>query len=136
MLFQRYDLEFDGFWRWVNVGDVPNGSGIYCVYTCTNSQHFSLSNPIYIGESQRVHDRIVNHDRMSDWKRMLGIGQELCFSFAPISSEGERKIAEAALIYFHKPPLNEEYKNEFPFGPTDIKTSGKRNGLTSEFGVS
>ena len=135
MLFQQYNLEFDGFWLWVNVGGVPNDSGIYCVYTCTNNQHLSLSNLIYIGESQRVHDRIVDHDRMSDWKRMLGIGQELCFSFAPISPEGARKRAEAALIYFHKPPWNKEYKNEFPFGPTDIKTSGRCEGLNSYFRV-
>ena len=132
----EYNLVFRGFWRWVNLRSVPNGSGIYCVYTCTYDQHLSLSNLIYIGESHGVYDRIVSHDRMSDWEGMLGRNQELCFSFAPMSSKGARKIAEAALIYFHKPPLNKEYKDEFPFGPTDIKTSGKRNGLTSEFNVS
>ena len=27
-------LKFNGYWREVNKGGVPNQSGIYCVYSC------------------------------------------------------------------------------------------------------
>ena len=38
MAAQTFEIEFDGYWREVNKGKVPNKSGIYCVYTCTHNK--------------------------------------------------------------------------------------------------
>ncbi len=39
------------------------------------------------------------------------------------------------MIFHHKPPENEEYKNAFPFDRTYMQTKGKKAKLSSSFGV-
>ena len=74
------------------------------------SNYFSVSidELLYIGESVDVNNRIANHERAGDWKKALSGSQTLCYSFAPVMNPN-RERAEAALIYKHKPPMNDEY---------------------------
>ena len=79
---------------------------------------------IYIGEADNVRKRIVNHEKYQDWLKHVRFGNELCFSFGPdLSTDRER--AEAAMIFKHKPPENEEYMYSFPFDRTTISLLGK-----------
>ena len=131
-------LNFKGYWREINKGGVPEESGVYCVYACTynaSEKNVSLRKILYIGESENVRNRISDHDRLSDWKKLIKSGETLCYSFAAVDST-DRLRAEAALIFFHKPPCNTEYVNSFPFADTKIETSGRNNLLTKEFTVS
>jgi hypothetical protein len=90
----------------------------------------TLDRLIYIGEAENVNDRIKNHEKWPDWRQYVPKGSVLCFSFADINNiDCER--AEAALIYYHKPPCNNEYKDSFPFDETTIKSTGRCALLTS-----
>lgn len=130
-------LNFDGYWREVNKDSVPSESGIYCVYACTYNQTaktVSLRELVYIGESDNVHERLSNHEKLPDWKRRLKAGETLCYSVASVEST-DRIRAEAAMIYHHKPPCNTEYKYSFPYSDTTIQTSGKNAKLDTFFTV-
>lgn len=130
-------LTFKGYWRERNIDGIPKESGIYVVYECSyNSQtgKVSLKKVIYIGKADDVNDRIANHEKRPVWQRHCGTNNELCFSLAPgISTDRER--GEAVLIYKHKPPVNEEYKYNFPFDDTTMSLSGETVLLTTYFTV-
>ncbi|MCE2506928.1 MAG: GIY-YIG nuclease family protein [Nitrosopumilaceae archaeon] len=131
-------LTFDGYWREVYSNSIPNESGIYCVYTCVHNESkgtVSIQKLIYIGESGKVRERISGHERKTNcWKKKLNSGETLCYSFAPADSTN-RKRAEAALIFKHKPTCNDEYVNDFPFEQTTVKSSGKTALLSTSFTV-
>ncbi len=135
MAARDYDLEFDGYWSERAVGGIPNRSGVYCVYSGEDKgQHVDLRRLLYIGESGEVYDRIANHEKLSDWKRYLRVGEGLWFSFAPFESAGRERV-EAALIFKHKPPSNDEHKDSFPFDETTIRTHGRNRDLSEGFTV-
>lgn len=137
MAAQTYAITFDGYWRDVNKGGIPDKSGVYCVYACfynAEEKTVRLMNLIYIGESENVRARIANHERYEDWNHYLEIGQELCFSFGPVVSS-DRIRCEAAMIFEHKPPANTEYVNDFPFDQTQINLAGKIGLLNQNFTV-
>ena len=134
---KKITLDFDGYWREVNKNGIPSQSGIYCVYVCTynaTEKNVSIKKLLYIGESTNVHDRIADHDRLDDWKNELTSNETLCYSFAAISGD-DRKRAEAALIFKHKPPMNEEYVNNFPYDDTQISLTGETTFLITTFTV-
>jgi len=130
-------LGFKGYWRDVNSGGMPNEPGIYLVYTCSydrEAKTVTLHKLIYIGETAKVRDRIQGHEKRPLWKRHLKEGQELCFSFAPVSNP-DRERAEAALIFHHKPPVNVDYVDSFPFDDTAVNSSGRCEYITPLFAV-
>lgn len=137
MIAKTINLAFNGYWRDVNNAGIPNQSGVYLVYTCTYSpqaKKVTLHKLIYIGESKQVRDRIQGHEKRLKWNAHLSTGQELCFSFAPVPSP-DRQRAEAALIFYHKPPVNDEYKNSFPFDDTTVSSTGRCEFVTPLFTV-
>jgi hypothetical protein len=130
-------LEFDGYWREKNIGGVPSKSGIYVVYECSynpQASTVSLLKVIYIGESADVNARIINHEKWPFWRRHCRANNEICFSFAPVASP-DRERGEAAMIYKHQPPVNDEYRNNFPFDQTTMSLSGKTALLETYFTV-
>lgn len=138
MVTKSYNLSFEGYWREPKAGGLPPQSGIYCVYGCihnVSANTVSLKRLIYIGEAENVRDRMASHEKRSQWKRHLGPGEELCVNAALISPQSDRERAEAAMIFKHKPPCNDEYVNGFPFDRTTIRTSGKSAFLSAEFTV-
>jgi excinuclease UvrABC nuclease subunit len=138
MTTQAYQLIFDGYWLAANVGGLPDQSGIYGVYAGVYDQQantVALNRLLYLGEAVAVRSRVINHDRLPDWKRLLKPGEVLCFNVALISPDGARRRAEAAMIFKHKPPCNIEYVDSFPFDTTSIATGGKNSLMQSSFTV-
>ncbi len=140
MTYQTYDLEFEGYWRESNWSGLPTESGIYCIYAGTHNREtgtVSLRCVLYIGESNNVRLRVPEDpaNRRDEWAKKLKEGEQLYASCAKISPSGARKRAEAAMIFHHKPPCNTEYKNNFPFDRTTVKTSGQNLHLSDLFTV-
>jgi len=126
-------LEFEGYWREEDKGDIPSKSGIYLVYVCTyneSTDKVTLNKLVYIGEAKDVCVRIGAHEKRPKWDKKVSKGSELCFSFAGVTSP-DRERAEAALVHYHKPPCNDEYVDSFPFEDTTVVSSG-RCALLSE----
>ena len=137
MADKTISIEFDGYWRDENKSGVPAKSGVYCVYECKHNKTektVSLFARIYIGESDNVNSRIAKNEKYPDWLNHVRTGNELCYSFGPVSSS-DRKRAEAAMIFEHKPPENDEYKYSFPFDRTTMSLSGKTTLLHTRFTV-
>lgn len=127
MVAKVYDLNFVGYWVEAAIRLIPVHSGIYGVYAATYNQPANtvgLNRLIYMGESENVNSRIVSHECWSLWRRQLRIGEIVCFNTAPISPADDRRRAEAAMIYGHKPVCNDEYKDSFPFEQTTITAYG------------
>ncbi|EIT7140433.1 GIY-YIG nuclease family protein [Vibrio parahaemolyticus] len=130
-------LDFDGYWREPNKGRVPSSSGIYNVYTCLYNKEektVSLKKHLYTGESSDVKSRIADHEKQSDWEKHLSKGEQLCYAVAKVPS-ADRVRAEAAIINKHKPPVNTEYVNSFPYETTTMELTGKTKFLKTNFTV-
>ncbi len=129
-------IKFEGYWRDKKKSGVPAQSGVYCVYECkyneANDRVSFLITLIYIGEADNVRERIANHEKYQDWLKHVRSGNELCFSFGSVLS-ADRERAEAAMIFKHKPPENEEYMYSFPFDRTTMFLSGKIKFLKKWF---
>jgi len=137
MAAKSYALEFAGYWREQNISGIPGKSGVYCVYACKydpRAKQVWLHRLIYIGEADNVRQRVAGHEKRDDWRDHLNRGEELCFSFASVQSSDRQRV-EAAMIFHHKPPVNEEYKHSFPFDSTTISTSGCNALLDEHFTV-
>ncbi len=126
-------LTFDGYWRESAAQSIPAQSGIYCVYGGTynsNNDTVTLNRLIYIGESGDVRGRIACHEKIPAWRRYLKPGEILIYSFAPIYTD--RVCAEAAMIFHHKPPVNDEYSDNC-LDDVTMSLSGKIALLTAYF---
>jgi hypothetical protein len=105
------------------------------VYECTyNSEGntVSLRRIIYVGEADNVNDRVKKHEKWPEWRRYCGAVNQICFSCAEIP-KADRQRTEAALIFRHKPPVNTDYVDRFPFDQTTIILSGRVDLLTKQF---
>lgn len=137
MAAATYSLEYKGYWPDAKRGGVPAASGVYSVYACTydaQDNTVDIRLLIYIGQAENARERLANHEKEKEWKKHLRAGEELAFAFAPADA-ADRDRVEAALIYKHKPPVNTEYVDTFPFDQTTIATSGKNAKLYSTFTV-
>lgn len=129
-------LVFDGYYREANEKHLPTHSGIYTVYRCVHNVSdgtVSIHQLLYVGEAQDVHARISCHEKKARWKGYLKYGEEICYGVAPISLYRDR--AEAAVINQHKPPVNTECVNSFPYEPTTMVLTGKTALLNQVFTV-
>jgi len=137
MAAKTISLQFKGYRRDKNRDGIPDESGIYLVYTCTYNPEpdtVTLHRLIYIGESAEVGKRIRNHPLRPTWQKYLGQGEELCYSFALVANP-DRERGEAALIFYKKPPVNEEYKDSFPYDQTTMKCTGMCEFIPASFTV-
>jgi excinuclease UvrABC nuclease subunit len=137
LLMKVISIDFQGYWTEDISSGIPSRSGVYCVYECTNNSQentVAIHRLIYIGESENVNSRIANHEKKPRWQRYVSQGNELCYSMGPVSST-DRVRAEAALIFKHKPPVNTECLNNFPYEDTNIVLTGKTAMLTNNFTV-
>ena len=135
---KSYALEFDGYWLEAGLGNLPAKSGIYGVYACTYDKvqnTVSLRELIYIGEAANVRDRVGGHDKWPRWRGQLKSGEVLCFNAAVIAGENDLQLAEAAMIFKHKPRCNTTYVDAFPFDATAVSTSGSNALMQSSFTV-
>lgn len=127
MAATTFNVIINGYFRDSNKTGIPNFTGVYFVYTSTyNPQNNTviLDNLIYIGESDHVNLRIQNHEKYNIWRSYLKPGQELCYSVGQVANDDRFRV-EAAYIFKHKPPVNTEYVNAFPFDQTTINSLGE-----------
>lgn len=130
-------LQFDGYWLELGEAEISGQSGIYCVFTCEHNfsdNSVILHKLLYIGESGDVNDRHQNHERLPDWEAALEPGEVLCYSFANVEPD-DRKRAEAALIFKHKPPKNTKNVKHFDYPKTEIFLLGETELLVDYFTV-
>lgn len=134
---KTFNLDFDGYWREKNKSGIPDKSGLYCVYSCIynkSEKTVSIRNLLYIGQSEFVMSRLSNHEKLDMWNAELKSGETLCYSYTSVSL-ADLDRCEAALIYKHKPKINTEYVNNFPFPETTIQLTGRTKNLHSSFTV-
>jgi len=137
MATKIFNMNIQGYWRDENKSDIPSHSGVYFVYVASynvKTNEVTLYSLIYIGESDNVNSRIQNHEKYDEWKTYLSQGQELCFSTCQIDSDYRLRV-EAVYIFNHKPAVNTEYKNSFPFDQTTVVSTGVTNLLNTNFTV-
>src|SRR5262245_52859658 len=72
MAIDTISLTFKGYFKWTALESIPEESGVYVVYDgvpnpATNDVW--LRRVLYIGEAENVRERIVNHERWTDWRR-------------------------------------------------------------------
>ena len=130
-------INFDGYWLDENKGDLPEKSGIYCVYECTYNKQENIVNVqklIYIGEAENVKNRVANHENYKNWVKHVRLGNELCFSFGRVGATDRARV-EAAMIFKHEPPENDEYIDSFPYDRTTMLLSGMTALLNTSFTV-
>jgi hypothetical protein len=135
MAAEIFDLEFEGYWTEKTKGTIPSLGGIYCVYEGSygpEKEGVAIRRLIYIGESNDVNQSVSYYKNWDRWRRHVGRGNDLCFSIAPLESTFRRRV-KAALVFQHKPPLNQEFKESFPFDGTTISGRGKTALLNTHF---
>ena len=140
-------LEFDGYWK-VGTTGVAAYPGIYCIYAWSPVDVPS-SRLMYIGKAENIEARAEEHmDPSNDTILRLiyhgiienrerepfkGGDKEFYFNAAECRNERVRRRVEAAMINYHKPPVNEEYVDDFPFEDTQVSVSGKIHRLDADF---
>lgn len=135
-MVKTIELNFDGYWPESRIKGIPNNSGVYLVYRCTESEKkVSIKKLIYIGESNKVQARIVDHEKKAEcWDKKLQSSEVLCFSFVPIDNSDRGRV-EAALIFKHKPDCNDKYVDDFPFDQTTVNSTGECKFISPLFTV-
>mgnify|MGYP006289169061 CR=1 FL=1 len=129
---------FHGYWREIHKEEIPGISGVYCVYENSynpKNRRIETNKLIYIGESDNVKKAIANHPNYEDWLCQVILDHELCFSLGLVQPHDCQKAAAAALIYQHKPVLNNNDRFEFAFEDTTISLSGRCALLKGYFTV-
>ena len=132
-----YDLKFVGYWPVTSRGNVKFWGGMYCIYAFNGSDHRLL----YVGEAEEIEASIAGHRDRQKWEKEAD-GQDLYFSAAHLNPDVGRRLAQASLVYRHRPPCNEEVPDHFKYN-VKLLTSGanacldplfliKKNGTSSE----
>lgn len=147
MAEKTYTVEFNGYRRETHIKTLPTYGGIYCVYEGKlnkgkqgKKDTVTLYKLIYIGETDEkddgIRDRINEpHEKWNDWKKHVGEGNLLYFSYAEFPNDNDRKRVECALIFEHKPLENTECKDSFPYDKTTISLTGEIAKLHKDFTV-
>lgn len=132
-----FKQEFKGYRRYQNRGGIPKVSGVYCVYRGVynpKDDTVSLKSLLYIGKAEDINDRLQNHEKLTKWESCLISGEEIIFSYTELPNSDIDRF-EAAMIFGHKPPINKDFVNNFPFDTTEIYTSGRNALLKNHFTV-
>nr|ELR5167171.1 GIY-YIG nuclease family protein [Providencia rettgeri] len=135
------ELEFKGYRPIFQTDKTINTSGIYCIYAMKKDSNEKLISGrlIYVGEGQKVQDRLRNHNRLQNGKQealdsFMGRDEYLYYSVAPVSSgANDRKRAEAALIFELQPEANTSNKASFTYPETTIEASGASHDIPDSF---
>jgi len=135
MATQIFNIKIQGYWRDKDKKSIPEHSGVYFVYVAKyNADKVIFFKLIYIGESENVRNRIIKHEKNSEWLQYVHQGNELCFSTGYVQGS-DRERVEAAYIFKHKPPINKEYVDIFPFDKSTVISTGKTILLNTNFTV-
>ena len=120
-----YILNFDGYWRECNKNGLPTYSGIYLVYRSRyNPQNdtVSLVEIIYIGQTDNIRGRLINHEKYELLLSQLREQEELCYSCAEVVEDID--MVENALIFAQKPVLNDQGKDSYNYSRAHFMLNG------------
>lgn len=134
---KEFSLDFDGSILDENSEYLPSYRGVYLVYRgnlILNGTKLKCSEIIYIGQAENIRNRLQNHEKKNLFFSRLENGESLFYSYAHVNASDLNRI-EAALIYKHKPVLNEEYKNNFPYLKTHLISFGECALLNKDFTI-
>lgn len=132
---QIFKPNFLGYWRDINKWELPQESGLFCVYECFHDPYKDkvyLSSLIFIGESDNVNRSVISHENRKEWSKFVKPGYELCYSYCALEPDNRKRIA-AALVFLNKPLANKEYRNYFPYPKTIINATGQTTILREKF---
>ena len=120
-------LSFKGYWREEKRQYIPHFTGIYLVYSCKYCQSedaVSLSDLIYIGQSEDVNSRISDHCQKNDFTPTLKEGETLCFSVAAVNHE-LLDLVENALVCAQKPTCNKRLTDSYRYENAGFDIDGR-----------
>lgn len=122
---KNYHLQFDGYWREINKGYVPDFSGIYLIYTCRYvpaHNTVDLIKLIYIGQAENLKVRIAQHNE-NEFSDVLKAGETLCYACAFVNKD-VLDLVENAIVYAEKPKCNEKLKDNYSHEDAQFKIEG------------
>lgn len=137
MAAKTYNVTIEGYWRYKNKEAIPNHSGLYFVYEALyhpRSDSITLIKLLFVGQSENVHDHIINEKKETPWQEHINVGSELAFSSGFVDRSHLNRL-ETAYIFRHKPPCNKEFKDIFPFDQTSVFSTGKTALLDTHFTI-
>ena len=121
-------LSFDGYRSSDTIKFVPETSGVYCAYSY--DKYIDTNEPIYIGQSINLYERIAQHESNADWPEYRDL--PIAYSYAEVE-ESYLNSVENALIFHHQPKENDRLKDSYNHEPLRIKITGDAEGLDKEF---
>ena len=125
-MMPTYLLHFEGSLSDNDRSFLPMYGGVYLVYRGVWSEKdklFFCHEIIYIGKADCIKQRLLSHERRTDFLSACHPGEIIFYSFAKAYDIDVNRI-EAALIYHTKPRLNESGKDTFLYNPTHIVSDG------------
>ena len=129
---KKFELDFKGYY--LDSSNLPETSGVYCVYKCiysTTNDSVELKELLYIGKSENIHERHLNHENKAEWELECHSGERLCYTFATVDVV-DLTCCEAALIYNNKPKCNHEGKDSFTHEDVYLVTRGSNRFLSTD----
>lgn len=87
---RKVELGFDGYWLDQYKAELPHVAGMFCVYACepmAQDKIVVIRDLIHVGVSNDIAASVAD---TSEWKQSLQDGESLCYSFASVTSVGER----------------------------------------------
>lgn len=129
--------EMLGYFTEDDLQEVPDDSGVYCVYKAGPDQKSGEMEPqelVYVGEGRDVRSCLIHHEDKERWHAGLKEDQALWFSVGLCGHANRERLA-AALVHRHKPLLNHQYIDTFPFDRTVVHLMGKKGLLMNPFTV-
>ena len=125
------DLEFDGYY-WADAKQIPEKSGIYCVYSTKENPdgRIGVDKIIYIGQvgngdSSTLRSRIRNH-AVTDYKEEGNGSYAYSFTILPAK---HLDVVEAALVFQFNPPNNKNLTTKYEEPDVDVSIKGKNIGM-------
>lgn len=124
---RTFNLHFEGSILDENRSSLPTYSGIYIVYRGVlfpNVKMVRCDQILYIGQSNDIRRRLSVHDKRTEFLKYVKEGEVLFYSYAKADRDDLDRI-ENALIYNHKPPLNDHGKDSFLYPSTEVVSDGE-----------
>lgn len=130
-----YNLDFDGYWRDVNRGGLPDICGVCLVYRGTYDQEKDTVFPkeiIFIGFASNIHDFYANHPRREEFLAEAKEDECIFYSCAEVGVNDQKRVARA-LACKQKPKLNSDRNTPFEYRTTRVISKGRCRLLDNDF---
>lgn len=110
-----------------NRSSLPTYSGIYLVYRgvlTPDGKRLRCNDILYIGRADDIRRQLSIHSKRAEFLKRVEDGEVLFYSYAKADKDELARI-ENALIFEHKPILNDSGKDSFLYPSTEIISDGQ-----------